>query len=186
MSKGLLIAIVGASGSGKSSLAQKLERKFGLTSVRSYTTRSVRPNDLADAFTHTFISPDRVDEYKGDIVCDTMFNHHYYFCTSEQLDANDTYVVDKNGLIQLFANYHNKDIIAIYLDVPAEIAAKRMESRGDNDLIIMSRLQHDAEAFKGAKSLCDFVCPNETQAQQNDICDFINMLFQYRKGIDDD
>lgn len=186
MSKNLLICLIGVSGSGKSSLVQKLERKYGFTSVKSYTTRQIRKNDPNDINTHIFISPDRVDEYKDDIVADNTYNGNYYFATKSQIDNADIYVVDKKGLVDVFKNYHGKDIIAIYLDVPPEIVSKRMEARGDSDESIISRLQHDAEAFKGAKLLCDFVCPNETQAQQNDICDFINMLFQYRKGINDD
>lgn len=182
MSKGLLICLIGTSGCGKSSLAQKLERKYGLASVKSYTTRQIRENDPNDINTHIFISPDRVDEYKDDIVADNTYNGSYYFATKNQIDNADLYIVDKKGLVDIFKKYYGKDVIAIYLDVPPEIAAKRMESRGDSNEAIMARLQYDAEAFKNVKSLCDFVCPNETQAQQNEICEFINMLFKYHKN----
>lgn len=177
-----LIALIGTSGSGKSTLVNKLCRKYGYTSLKSYTTRAIR-DDPEDIHTHTFISPDRVAEYKNEIVADNWFNGSYYFCTKQQLDTADIYVTDREGLIKLYNNYIGKDIIAIYLDVPPEIVAKRMEQRGDSNESILSRLQHDTEAFEGAKEMCDFVCPNLTQEQQGDICEFINMLFKYRGGI---
>lgn len=180
-----LICLIGKSGSGKNYIANKLERK-GFVSVKSYTTRPMRHDDPNDINTHTFISPDRVSEYKDDIVVDTYFNGAYYFATRQQLNEADIYILDKVGLVNLYRNYHDRDILAFYIDCDSSICAERMSKRGDSDEAIMSRLQHDVEAFKGAKALCDFVCPNETQAQQNDICDFINMLFQYRKGNNDD
>ena len=176
-----LIALLGTSGSGKSSLANKLQKKYGYTSVKSFTTRAMR-DDPADEFTHTFISPDRIADYKDDIVCDTIFNGSYYFATKQQLNQNDIYVLDKEGLIQLYRNYHDKPIISIFLDVPAEIVAHRMESRGDSNGAILSRLQHDRGAFKDVAEMCDFVCENCTQEQQNDICEFIDMLFRYYRG----
>ena len=178
MSKPLII-LVGASGSGKSTIANKLERKYGYISLKSYTTRAMR-NDPNDALTHTFISPDRVSEFKNDIIVDTIFNGAYYFATQKQLDTSDTYIVDKKGLIELKKKYHNREIISIYLDVSPEIVAKRMEQRGDSDEVIMKRLQHDAGAFEGTKELCDFICPNNNQDQQYDIVEFIHKLIEYK------
>lgn len=179
-----LIALIGTSGSGKTTLANKLQRKYGYTSVKSYTTRAIR-NDPEDALSHTFISPDRVADYKKDIVADNWYNGNYYFYTKQQLDTADIYVTDREGLIKIYNNYIGKDIIAIYLDVPPEIVAKRMEQRGDSNESILSRLQYDSKAFEGAKELCDFVCLNCTQEQQGDICEFINMLFKYRGSAND-
>lgn len=175
-----LICLVGTSGSGKSTIANKLERKYGYTSVKSYTTRPPR-NSEDDLKTHTFISPDRVADYKDDIVADTKFNGNYYFCTKKQLNMSDIYVIDPKGLITLYNNYFGRDIIAVYLDVPSEIVKQRMEQRGDSEEAIVSRIKHDEEVFKGAKELCDFVCDNSTQEKSNDICEFIDMLIRYRK-----
>lgn len=173
-----LIAIMGVSGSGKSTIANKLERKHGYTSVKSYTTRPIR-DDPEDVSTHTFVTLDEIDQYKDDIVADNWYNDNYYFCTKTQLDNSDIYVVDKSGLIKLYKNYFNKDIISIYLETSPEIVARRMEQRGDSNEQIMTRLQYDSEAFKDVKEMCDFVCTNETQNQMNDIIEFIDMLFKY-------
>lgn len=169
------------SGSGKSTIVQKLHRKYGYNDVKSYTTRPIRTDDLNDINTHTFISIDDIAEYKDSIIADNWFNGNYYFATKQQLDMADVYVVDKQGLIKLYSNYFGRDIIAIYLDVPPEIVAQRMEHRGDSNEAIMQRLQHDAEAFKGIKELCDFVCDNSTQEKSADICEFIHMIMEYRR-----
>ena len=182
-----LICILGRSGSGKNYIEKKLVHK-GYTSVKSFATRPVRTNDDNDINTHTFISPDRVSEYKNDIVADTYFNGAYYFATATQLNNADVYILDAKGLKQLYKNYINKDIISIFIDCDSSICAERMSKRGDSDDAIMSRLQYDSEAFKNTKELCDFVCVNETQENANDIVDFIDKLFQYynsRSGNND-
>lgn len=173
-----LICLIGKSGSGKNYIASKLERK-GFASVKSYTTRPVRQDDPKDINTHTFISPDRVNEYKDNIVADTYFNGAYYFATRQQLNEADIYILDKTGLIQLYHNYHDKDILAFYIECDSSICAERMSRRGDKDEAIMNRLLYDVEAFKGVEELCDFVVTNETQEQANNIVDYIEKTIKY-------
>lgn len=174
-----LICLIGVSGSGKSAIANKAERKYGYTQVKSYTTRSIRLDDEKDHLTHTFITFADVDKYRDEIVASNTYNNHFYFATRTILNANDIYVVDGVGLKQLRDNYKDKKIKAIYIDVPPEIAAERMEHRGDSNDKIMERLQYDQKAFEGVKEQCDYVCSNLTQNDCNDIVDFIDMLMRY-------
>lgn len=179
MSKPILIALLGSSGSGKSTIANRLEKKYGFISVRSYSTRKPRENDDADLQTHTFITFDEVEQYRDEIMASCTFNNNFYFATRTQLNNSDVYVIDPCGLKQLKENYKDKQIIPIYIDVPPEIVAARMEQRGDSNEAIMSRLENDKKVFEGAKAQCLYCCPNITQDNMNDICEFIHLLTKY-------
>lgn len=177
--KQVLIAILGTSGCGKSTIASRLERKYGYVQAKSYTTRPIREDDSNDINTHTFISRAEVENYKDSIVAYNEYNGNAYFVTREMLEGCQIYVVDREGLIQLYKNYHDKDILSIYIDCDSSIASRRMAERGDSDEQIMKRLQYDERAFANCQELCDFVIPNEVQNGVNDIVEWIDNLYRY-------
>lgn len=177
-----LIAILGVSGSGKTSLANKVSKKYSMTVLKSYTTRLPRENDESDLSSHTFCTLEEAEQMREQIICSSWFANNFYFVTEEQLDNADVYVVDVRGIKDLQSHYHNKPVISIFLDVDSSIAAERMERRGDDNESIMKRLQHDSEAFKDAKEYVNFVCNNENQDRCNDIVEFIHYLFEFCNG----
>ena len=179
MSKSLLLCLIGKSGSGKSTIASRLERKYGYVQAKSYTTRPVRVDDGNDINTHTFITREQIADLKDDIVAYNEYNGNAYFVTRKMLEGCNLYVVDREGLIQLYKNYHDKDILSIYIDCDSSIASKRMAERGDTDEQIMKRLQYDEKAFANCQELCDFVIPNEVQNGVNDIVDWIDGLYRF-------
>ena len=177
--KSLLITLTGRSGCGKSTIAERLNRKFGYVQAKSYTTRPVREEDENDINTHTFIAREQIADFEDDIVAYNEYNGNAYFVTRKMLEGCNLYVVDQEGLIQLYKNYHDKDILSIYIDCDSSIASKRMAERGDTDEQIMKRLQYDEKAFANCQELCDFVIPNEVQNGVNDIVDWIDGLYRF-------
>lgn len=179
-----LITLTGVSGSGKTTLANKAAKMFGLTVLKSYTTRPPRENDEADASSHEFCTMQEAAfiAENDKIVAKNWFNGFFYFATQSQVDVADIYVVDVQGLKDLYHNYHGKPIISIFLDVDSSIAADRMSKRGDSDEAIFERLRHDSEVFKDAKDYVDFVCDNSTQDKLNENVEFIDMLFRNYRG----
>ena len=177
--KPLLLCLIGKSGSGKSTIAERLNRRFGYVQAKSYTTRPVRVDDGNDIKTHTFITREQIADFQDDIVAYNEYNNNAYFVTRKMLEGCNLYVVDKEGLIQLYKNYHDKDILAIYIDCDSSIASRRMAERGDTDEQIMKRLQYDEKAFADCQELCDFVVPNEVQNGVNDIVDWIDATYRY-------
>ena len=176
--KPILIALLGRSGCGKSTIAERLNRKYGYAQAKSYTTRPMR-DDPEDENTHTFITREQIADFEDDIVAYNEYNGNAYFVTRKMLEGCQIYVVDREGLIQLYKNYHDKDILAIYIDCDSSIASRRMAERGDTDEQIMQRLQYDEKAFADCQELCDFVIPNEVQNGVNDIVDWIDGLYRF-------
>ena len=180
-----LICILGVSGSGKTSLVNKVSKKYGYTVLKSYTTRPVREDDDADLSSHTFITLKEADLIANTqtIIAKNWFDDNLYFATEEQLMVSDLYVTDVEGLRCLKHKFKGKKpIMSIFLDVPPEIVAQRMERRGDSNEDIMRRLQHDKKAFEDAAEECMCICDNSTQDKCNEICEFIDMLLRFYKG----
>lgn len=179
-----LIAIIAPSGAGKTSLVNKVSKKYGYTVLKSYTTRPPRENDAADLSSHNFCTMQEVASITehDEIIAKNWFNGFFYFATKSQLDNADLYVTDGIGLKDLRQTYFDKPVISIYLDVDSSICAERMSKRGDSDEAIFERLRHDSEAFKGVKDDCNFVCDNSNQDRCNEICELIDMLMRYYNG----
>lgn len=140
----LLTLIVGASGSGKSSLEQALIDK-GYWSVRSYTTRPKR-----DRFDngHIFVSKEEFDALSNKVAY-TEFDGYEYCATKEQVDKADIYIIDPSGVEKLKELYQtDREIAIVYLDTREEICKNRMKARGDSDEQIAQRLENDKSIFK--------------------------------------
>ena len=75
--KNIIVCIVGSSGSGKTFLAQHLEKTQEIPVVISYTTRPMREGEV-DGVEHWFVGPDRVKQAKKDkdILAYTKFGDH--------------------------------------------------------------------------------------------------------------
>ena len=173
-----LYLIVGQSGSGKSTIADKLEKKYGLKQVLSYTTREPR---YEGEDTHEFISEEEFDELT-DIVAFTEFNGHRYCATSEKLDGCDTYIIDPAGVDTLRCYYHTKPLKIIYIKVTAPLRYERMKERASGELMervesALERIGYDAHEFynyeHGLVNI-DFTVKNE-----GDVDEAVEKVYEY-------
>lgn len=136
--------VVGRSGVGKTSVANKLCEDYGLKSIKSYTTRKPRYEDEKG---HIFISDGEFDGLT-DIIAETRFDNHRYCSTKEQIDNNDLYVVDLSGVETFKERYDgNKKPIVLYLTADENVLIERMENRGDSEKSAKQRIVHDKTAF---------------------------------------
>ena len=123
-----LTLIIGRSGTGKSTLEEKLCNDYNLKSIKSYSTRPKRsPNEDS----HIFIKPSDVDNYPNKIATTTI-NGNFYFATKEQLDESQLYVIDPIGLYELSNNFPDLTFNLIYLKLPKYKHQRYLKNRRKN------------------------------------------------------
>ena len=135
-----LVLILGRTGSGKDTLASHLP----LSQLKSYTTRPRRTNELD---THTFVDE---DFYKSctDIIAETTINGYHYFCTKDQLNSSDLYIIDPIGQRILNDAYPGLSTVAIYISAPYSLRRNRaLTQRGDDLAAFTSRNDSEYAQF---------------------------------------
>ncbi len=173
-----LTIIAGKSGSGKTTIAEKLEEDFGLISVQSYTTRKPRYEGERG---HIFITE---EEYlktpKEEIMAYTFFDGNHYFATRELLDNSDVYVVDPDGIEYMKDRYTNKTIKVVTLKVSLFTRIFRMIKRGDKPFNIIQRVRNDYKKFKGIDKVADFTLKNKNVCST--VANIVNLVMLERRG----
>ena len=167
--------LVGRSGSGKSSVADYLESKYGWKILQSYTTRPPRYEGERG---HTFISSQEFNKLK-DRCAYTFFAGYEYCATTEQVENSDLYIIDPAGIEYFERTYKGtKQPICIFLDLSAEQAAKNLNTRkGASPEETAKRLAYDEVIFKDIEDLCDYSIQTDNLSVDliGDIIVFINM-----------
>lgn len=150
-----LYCIVGASGTGKTTLANAIEKDLGLKQVQSFTTRPPRHENEEG---HTFISE---EEFKGlkDLVAYTKFDKYEYGVTREMLKDCSLYVIDVEGIKTLKRLYKERPIIVIGLSDKEHVRALRMFDRGDSIEKVKDRIVNDRIMFADFDKVCDVIFP---------------------------
>lgn len=144
-----IVLIVGASGSGKSSLVEELEKNYGFKAIPSYTTRKPRtPNEKG----HTFVTDEEFDRLEN-VIAYAETTGARYCVTEEQFDNEEynLYVIDNSGLEYLKRFYEGqRDFVVAYITAPLIDRYKRMVRRPiDNPVeAALKRIEHDAVEFK--------------------------------------
>lgn len=127
-----VILVCGRTGSGKSSIINKVCKELGLKQVISYTTRPRRDNERAGSSGHYFIQPMEVAKYTDDMAAWTEINGYEYFATKFELGSSDIYTIDPHGIMDLKNRCNDEfDFVTIYIRTPKALAMSRCKDRGD-------------------------------------------------------
>jgi len=101
--KPVIVCIVGESGTGKTTVAEYIEREHSIKMMQSYTDRPMRYENENG---HTFVSKETFDTYKQcDMIAYTEFGEYRYCCFKSEVLPYNTYVIDLDGLKYLRDNY---------------------------------------------------------------------------------
>lgn len=118
--KKIIICIAGESGTGKTTMAEYIEKSYNIPMIYSYTDRLPR---FRDEMGHIFITKEEYDELKiEDMIAFTKFGDARYCCLKKDVKDVNTYVVDENGIKYLEAMYGNEyEIFKVRLHRPEEM-----------------------------------------------------------------
>ena len=153
-----LYCIVGHSGSGKTTIVEALQRRFGYVPLSSYTDR---PQRYEGETGHIFVSTEDFYQLKN-MLAYTVFNGYQYGATQDLVDHSDLYVIDPPG-IQFMKEKYNSDRPSRVIGISAsqDTLVARMRARGDSDAAIYSRLENDELMFDGMDDICDVIIRND-------------------------
>ena len=160
MDKKCIIAIVGASGSGKTSLSLEA-KKWGYPVICSYTTRPKREGEI-DGVDHYFVTDDHVPT-KDEMLAYTVFGGYQYWAEKSQLsDTLPTlYVIDEKGLFELKEKYKDVyNIFTVYVTRPNNDVDQSRKDR-DRDRITLSADDIDLKIVNNYPDVKSFL-DNET------------------------
>ena len=176
-----IFLIVGCSGSGKTTITEQLEQKYGLKSIQSYTTRQPRYDGETG---HIFISDEEFDKLT-DMVAYTEFAGNRYCATAEQVENNDLYIIDPKGIDFFMQSYKGSKtpkiiFISSNLTTRYERMVGRAETKGKSHQEAiessLTRIVNDAGEFYDyiqGQAWVDYVCKNNSNDKLEDIVDKI-------------
>jgi guanylate kinase len=166
------LLIVGRTASGKDTLASAVHDRYGLTFVKSYTTR---PKRYAGEDTHVFVTPDEAKPLLKDAVAYTKIGEYEYFATKQQVLASDGYIIDPRGVSELCKNMPETRFAIAYVRAAVTRRREAAMSRGDEeteDAAFVARERSEDAEFTRFEHALDMYAdgdhaalpPNVTQA----------------------
>lgn len=100
-----ILAIVGESGTGKTTAAEYAEEYFNIPLIKSYTDRPPRENDTS----HTFLSKAQFSQIpQEEMISPTEFGGYRYCCLHKDVQPQNTYVIEEDGFLKLKNIYKSK------------------------------------------------------------------------------
>ena len=167
----MIIVLLGASGSGKSTIESELATHHGFKKIISYTTRKPRENE-ENGKDYYFVDNDTFKEILNrDLFAEYdeySQNRLYGTLKSDYDDGNKVVVLTPNGLRQLKKNCPNDNIFTILVEANLGTRVKRYIDRCnvnkfnfDDADEIFARINRDFGMFLGLEKEVDFVVHND-------------------------
>lgn len=166
----MIVVLLGASSSGKSTIENILSQKFGYEKIVSYTTRPQRLGETNGKDYH-FITNEQFQNSlrKGLFAEYDEYSQERFYGTlkSDYKKGNKVVVLTPNGLRQLKKNCHDDDIYSVFVDANLGTRMKRYIDRCDVNKFnfddkneIASRVERDFAMFLGIDKEVDLVVYN--------------------------
>lgn len=127
-----LITITGPSGAGKDTVARMLSDMTDWPVICSYTTRPMREGEQ-EGREHHFVKECNVPH--SEMLAYTQYGGYEYWTTKEQADGTAIYVIDEDGLRNLYIHCPEMPMVHLYVDIPESVRRDRgvSEARIERD-----------------------------------------------------
>ena len=154
-----IICLIGKSGSGKSTIEQKLCSDLEINHVISHTTRPPRKKEL-DGLDYHFVSDDYFEENKEEFIEQRLYKvinqdgtkaiWRYGLHRNSVKEGLNVVVVDPNGYKALRGYFGRNNVLPFFIHCSDSTRLNRVLLRGDgaNKLEVMRRFAADEEDFK--------------------------------------
>ncbi len=175
----MIIVLLGASGSGKSTIEKELVTYHGFEKIIPYTTRKPRDGEVNGRH-YNFVDNDTFSEMiKRNILAeyDEYSQGRLYGTLKRDYDdGNKCVVLTPNGLRKLKQNYPKSEIYSVLVNANLGTRIKRYIDRCgvnkfnfDDKNEIAARVDRDFGMFLGLEKEVDFVVDNNEGTDINDV-----------------
>lgn len=186
----MIIVLLGASGSGKSTIENELIKYHGFKKIIPYTTRKPRGYEF-DGSDYFFINNKTFHEMiKSGLFAEyNKYPQERWYGTliSDYSEGNKIVVLTPNGLRQIKKTCQNNDIFTVFVDSNLGTRIKRYINRCGVDRFsfddkneIANRTERDYGMFAGVEDEVDLVIHNN---EETNIIDLVNEIFNKYKAL---
>lgn len=171
-----MIILIGPSASGKTAVGRKLEEKYNIKKVVTYTTRNIREKEI-DGIDYHFISKEEFIEKKNNgFFFETMeYAGNYYGTSFESLKDNSYMILDLTGYLKYKNSYI--PIKSFFFKTDKKEREKRMIKRGDKISDVNERLTLDDIAFDISKIDFDGYIIDSTNLSIEEVSEEVYSLY---------
>lgn len=173
----MLIALVGASGTGKSSIEAEICRLTDYKKIVSWTTRKPRPGEVNEVDYYFTSNEDFLKAIDHFAEYEEYSQNRYYGTMKVQYDNSkkQVTVLTPHGVRQIKKNMPDLDIFTAYITSPLKDRAIRYINRCGDELSysdmteLGARIERDFGMFKGFEDESDLVIDNDGSMTINEI-----------------
>ena len=188
----MIIALLGASGSGKSEIERILSNKYGYKKIVSYTTRKPRNGEVYGK-DYYFVSEEQfLTSLSNDVFAeyDEYSQDRLYGTAKEDYFGNEDKVVvlTPHGLRQLKKNMPDSNIFSVLVEANLGTRMKRYIDRCGVDKFnfddkneIAARVERDYGMFLGVNKETDLVISNDEGTDLNKVVEEIMQCVKLEK-----
>lgn len=155
-----MIAIVGESASGKSTVEKYLVNQYSYSKIVSYTTREPRDGEV-DGEDYHFVTVNKFNQMieNNEFAEYAQYNGWYYGTAKKDCTDDKVIVCTPHGLRQLKKN-PELNITSFYIYVPQRDRLIKILQRGDDIIEAVRRNISDCGMFDGIADEVDYVINN--------------------------